>query len=916
MAGKELVPYGYQVGGSLPPSAPTYVCRDADNQLFEALQRRQFCYILNARQSGKSSLRVRTMQRLQADEICCGVLDMTMLGTQHLQPSQWYASIVRRLIRVFKLSTNFRQWWSERMDLSPVQCLAEFFDEELLGQIEQPIILFIDEIDSTLQLDFSADDFFALIRACYNNRADDPKYNRLTFVLIGVAIPSDLISDPVTTPFNIGQAIALHGFQRPEADTLLTGFPEALPNKQSVLDEILEWTGGQPFLTQKVCQMIGATWTASAESTETMAADSHPLKVGQLIYTQLIDNWEAQDQPEHLKTIRDRLFANPLLTAGLLGLYQQLLNGEVIATGESLTQITLRLSGLVVDKQGHLAIANPIYQAVFNSAWVEEQLANLRPYGIALKAWTDGNCEGDEYLLEGLVLKEALAWAESKRLGDLDYRFLSASQDVAQQAMESDLAHEIEERERAEFALNSATEAIALLAQTRQDVRSHISHFRQRKLLLAGLTLGVSVLVGLVRLLGGIEGWELGLLDQFFRWRPVSPVDSRVVIVSIDEPDIQTIGQFPIPDQILTQALQKIDQHQPRLIGLDIYRDLPVEPGHNELTRFLQQTPHIIGIEKAVGTPILPPPALAQTEQIGFADQLFDRDGRVRRTLLSIEPDAETLKLSFPLKLALEYLGAEGITAQPLPHNSSHLQLGKTLLKPLGAYDGGYIRADAGGYQALVNYWGTQEQFTSFSISEVLRGDVPPEAMRDRIVLIGSTASTINDVLLTPYTDQSVGYMAGVTVHANVISMLLQAALEGRSLLHVWPEPLEITWILLWTGSGILVAGRWQRSPQRMMIWVGVGGICLMALSYGLFLMGWWIPVVPAGLGMVLAAVALPVTTARQVERMRLKLVIQRLLQVSRSNGAVGKIAIAYFKQAERSENQAYIDSILQTDEA
>ena len=247
--------YSYQVGGSLPPSAPTYIYRRADEQLERALQQGKFCYVFTARQVGKSSLRVRTMAQLQKNGVCCGVLDMTMLGTQQITAAQWYASIIRRLIRVFKLSTPFRQWWTDHEHLSPVQCLGEFLEDELLAQIDAPIVLFIDEIDSTLQLDFSAADFFALIRACYNNRADNPAYNRLTFVLIGVAIPSDLIADPVATPFNIGKAIALHGFSDSEADPLLPGL-QAVSNPQETLRDILTWTGGQPFLTQKVCQLI------------------------------------------------------------------------------------------------------------------------------------------------------------------------------------------------------------------------------------------------------------------------------------------------------------------------------------------------------------------------------------------------------------------------------------------------------------------------------------------------------------------------------------------------------------------------------------------------------------------------------------------------------------------------------------
>jgi hypothetical protein len=159
--------YRYQVGGSLARDAPTYVMREADERFYQALKQGEFCYVLNSRQMGKSSLRVQTTKRLQAEGITCGVIDITAIGSHDVTPEQWYLGLIRRLTRSLGLKIKVMQWWQDHDGLSPVQRLAEFLEDGVLGQIPQPIVIFIDEIDSILKLPFK-DDFFALIRTFYN----------------------------------------------------------------------------------------------------------------------------------------------------------------------------------------------------------------------------------------------------------------------------------------------------------------------------------------------------------------------------------------------------------------------------------------------------------------------------------------------------------------------------------------------------------------------------------------------------------------------------------------------------------------------------------------------------------------------------------------------------------------------------
>src|SRR5919202_2180258 len=451
----------------------------------------------------------------------------------------------------------------------------------------------------------------------------------------------------------------------------------------------------------------------------------------------------------------------------------------------------------------------------------------------------------------------------------------------------------------------------SLISQASQSFNS----FWQKNIISKKLDLVLSSVAAIslffgVQHLGWLQPLELAAFDLMVRLRPDEGPDPRLLVVAITETDIQTLKQYPLSDRVLAQALGELERYQPKAIGVDLARDVPKEPGHAELVaRF--QSPKVVAIANIGNSEeeaVKPPPGVSK-ERVGFSDVVTDPDNVVRRNFMIAPIDEATTLYSFSLRVALTYRKQKGI--KPQFTKTHELQLGHTRFKWLASNSGGYQTIDDGGYQILLNYRSPRNVARQVRLTQVLQVQINPSWVKDKIVLIGATAPTAKDLFYTPYSaaEKQIPRMAGVLVHAQMVSQVLSAVLDNgrwrvplrdRPLFWYWPEWIEVSWIAFWSLSGGVLVAR----IQNLLI-LGLSGLACLGVLFGftlwLFMQSGWIPVVAPAMALIFTGLTVEVYQ-RQLFKRQEQMVMKLLGQQTSP-----EIAQALWKEHDRLLNSGLL---------
>ncbi len=496
MSGLPQPPH-YQVGGALQAGA-LYVERRADKELLATLKQGDFCYVLGPRQIGKSSLRLRAVEGLREIGVRSVAIDLSAIGIEVTQ-DDWYFSIAFEIAEGLGLPDP-DEFWQEHRQLSAVHRWYRWIRNELLAGTSAPVVVFIDEVDSVLALSFPTDDFFASIRAAYNLRADNPAYRRLTFCLLGVAAPGDLIQNPVRTPFNIGRGIRLDDFSRTEMEAFGPGLAPVGGDTARLLDAVYAWSSGHPYMTQRLCDEVRRRGLPRAGMEEALVDD--------IAHVLFVRSGRTGDQNLQYAEKRLDMSSSRTRVRQMLHLYRRLLDGEAIpAEPNNALQTELRLMGIatevVRDGEATLRTRNLIFAQVYDHAWLRQKMKAFR-LAEHVERWSAGD-KHDDYVLRGHALQDALNWSRGRDDLTLDeHEYILAGVEFArreaeQRSLTSDARRREEESRRALLEEQRRTEEERYRGDLERERRERAedSAYSQRRLvsLLSVVVLGLGAIL-------------------------------------------------------------------------------------------------------------------------------------------------------------------------------------------------------------------------------------------------------------------------------------------------------------------------------------------------------------------------------------------------------------------------------------
>jgi len=372
----------------------------------------------------------------------------------------------------------------------------------------------------------------------------------------------------------------------------------------------------------------------------------------------------------------------------------------------------------------------------------------------------------------------------------------------------------------------------------------------------AAITAGtVFVLVLVLRFAGALERVELGIYDLGLRARPVAALDERFVIIDETEDDLKRFGH-PLSDETLARVVERVVALKPRVLGVDKFRDIPVPPGTEALGRAVNANRNVFWIYQFGGhgsRRITAPQWLQRPSQAAFNDVLPDAGGTVRRGLLYLD-DGDRPQRSLALAMAMAYLAPEGIGPKADAADPERMRLGAATLTPLEAWDGGYAGTDASGYQMLLDYRGAPAAFPRFTLGELLDGKVDAALVRDRIVIVGSSATSLKDYFQTPFSSAALPHITGSELHAHQASQLLRLAQGDARPVRTLPEALEVLLLAL---SCLLGLAAWTATRAASLAALIAGGLTALAIVwYAAAATSVWFPILPLLLGFVVTASA------------------------------------------------------------